>query len=123
MMSIDSLRQQLPGLSERIQGRLLSGSDEMAPHLIDWRKRMRGHALAVVMPENSESVAAVIRWCVYLPEPESEFVVGRPELFDPDVDAFLCLVEGTQDGDLLFETPGAASGATIHHRTGEENGG
>ena len=60
---------------------------------------------------------------VYLPEPESEFVVGRPELFDPDVDAFLCLVEGTQDGDLLFETPGAASGATIHHRTGEENGG
>ena len=64
MMSIDSLRQQLPGLSERIQGRLLSGSDEMAPHLIDWRKRMRGHALAVVMPENSESVAAVIRWCV-----------------------------------------------------------
>ncbi|NCV89807.1 MAG: FAD-binding oxidoreductase, partial [Betaproteobacteria bacterium] len=38
--------------------------EDMAPHLIDWRKRMRGYALAVVMPENTESVAAVVRWCV-----------------------------------------------------------
>jgi FAD/FMN-containing dehydrogenase len=64
MMSMESLRQQLPSLSERIQGRVLTAIDDMAPHLIDWRKRMRGHALAVVMPETTESVAAVIRWCL-----------------------------------------------------------
>jgi hypothetical protein len=50
-----------------------------------------------------------------LPEPEFEFVVGRPELLEFDVDAFLFLVERTEDGNLLFKAKGATSGTTIHN--------
>jgi len=63
-MELDSLRQQVPVLAQRIQGRVLTAVEDTAPHLIDWRKRIRGHALAVVMPEDTESVATVLRWCV-----------------------------------------------------------
>ncbi|NCV24784.1 MAG: FAD-binding oxidoreductase, partial [Betaproteobacteria bacterium] len=61
---MESLREQLPVFVQEIQASVLTAPEDMAPHLIDWRKRMRGYALAVVMPENTESVAAVVRWCV-----------------------------------------------------------
>jgi FAD/FMN-containing dehydrogenase len=36
----------------------------MAPFLTDWRKRWTGSALAVVQPDTTADVAAVVRWCV-----------------------------------------------------------
>jgi len=63
-MDLKGLQQQLPALAQRMQGRVLTAVEEMAPHLLDWRKRIRGQALAVVMPENTESVATVLRWCL-----------------------------------------------------------
>lgn len=53
----------LAELAGQMQGRILSDPQDMAPHLLDWRKRMRGAALAVVMPDDTASVAAVVRWC------------------------------------------------------------
>lgn len=40
---------------------------------------------------------------IHLPEPEHEFVAGGPELQYADIDALLFVVEGTEDGNLLFE--------------------
>lgn len=48
-------------------------------------------------------------------ESESELVVGRPELQHIDVDAFLFLVERTEDGDLLFAKESKASSTAIHY--------
>lgn len=42
-------------------------------------------------------------WCLYLSEPESEFVAGRTELRKFDINAFLFVVKGAEDGYLLFE--------------------
>jgi len=53
----------LAELAGRIRGRILSDAQEMAPHLLDWRKRMRGEAVAVLMPDDTASVAEVVRWC------------------------------------------------------------
>jgi FAD/FMN-containing dehydrogenase len=56
MVSLDALR-------ASFQGRLLGEAAEMAPHLLDWRRRWRGRALAVAMPDSALDVAAVVRWC------------------------------------------------------------
>ena len=42
---------------------VLTSLDDMAPHLIDWRRRYRGAACCVVRPGNAEEVAAVVRTC------------------------------------------------------------
>ena len=51
---------------------------------------------------------------VYLPEPEHEFVAGRPQLQELDVNAFPFLEKGIEDGYLLLATQGKAPGTTIH---------
>lgn len=48
---------------------LLTGADEMAPSLTDWRGRRRGRALAVVAPASTEEVAAVVRICAAQGQP------------------------------------------------------
>ncbi len=53
----------LAGLREAFSGRLLTEPAEMAPFLLDWRKRYRGGARAVVQPDSTADVAAVVRWC------------------------------------------------------------
>jgi len=50
-------------LRRAFRGGLLTGADDVAPHLIDWRKTWRGVAIGVAMPESVEDVAAVVRWC------------------------------------------------------------
>ena len=45
-------------------GRLLTDADDTAPFRIDWRKTWRGIALAVVQPDTTEDVAAIVRWCI-----------------------------------------------------------
>ena len=50
-------------LSGRFAGRLLTSADDMAPFLTDWRRRWRGRAWAVAMPETAQDVAAVLGWC------------------------------------------------------------
>lgn len=54
---IDSLR-------GSFQGRLLHAEDDVKPFLSDFRKRWTGTTLAVVQPDSTEDVAAVVRWCV-----------------------------------------------------------
>jgi len=54
----------LSTLRAAFQGRLIDSASEMAPFLIDWRKRWQGRALAVVQPDTAADVAAVLRWCV-----------------------------------------------------------
>lgn len=51
-------------LAASFAGRLITGADELAPFLIDWRKRYTGKALAVAMPDTPADVQAVVRWCV-----------------------------------------------------------
>jgi FAD/FMN-containing dehydrogenase len=40
---------------------VLTDAHDMAPFLTDWRKRYRGQACAVLLPANTEEVAAVVR--------------------------------------------------------------
>ncbi len=50
-------------LRAAFSGRLLTSPDEMAPFLLDYRKRWRGDALAVAQPDSAQDVAGVVRWC------------------------------------------------------------
>ena len=50
------------GLEGTFSGRLITDPKDMAPFLIDWRGLWRGDALAVVQPDNTADVAAVMRW-------------------------------------------------------------
>jgi FAD/FMN-containing dehydrogenase len=42
---------------------LLTAEADLEPHLVDWRRRLRGEALAVVLPRNTGQVAEVVRLC------------------------------------------------------------
>src|SRR5215210_1870736 len=42
---------------------VIDDPSEMQPHLVDWRKRHEGRALAVVLPASTEAVAAVVALC------------------------------------------------------------
>lgn len=42
---------------------VLTGADDMAPFISDWRGRYGGEALAVVLPGSTEEVSAVVRAC------------------------------------------------------------
>jgi FAD/FMN-containing dehydrogenase len=55
--------EQLAQLQQSFSGRLLTGAEEMAPFLLDWRKRWQGKALAVAQPDTAADVAQVVRWC------------------------------------------------------------
>jgi FAD/FMN-containing dehydrogenase len=44
-------------------GRVLLDPADMAPFLLDWRKRYQGRARAVVQPASSAEVATLVRWC------------------------------------------------------------
>ena len=50
-------------LRAAFSGKLLTATEEMAPYLLDWRKRYQGAALAVAEPDTTADVAAVVRWC------------------------------------------------------------
>ena len=49
----------------RIVGRdaCITDPDTLEPHVTEWRDRYRGKALAMVMPDSTEQVAAVVRAC------------------------------------------------------------
>ncbi|MCC7059219.1 MAG: FAD-binding oxidoreductase [Burkholderiaceae bacterium] len=53
----------LESLRRQFAGRLLTEPADLEPFLVDWRRRYVGHAMAVAMPESTEDVAAVVRWC------------------------------------------------------------
>ena len=53
----------LSTLRSAFQGRLHTEAADMAPHLVDWRGKWTGQALAVAQPDRTEDVAAVMRWC------------------------------------------------------------
>ncbi len=53
----------LTTLRAAFQGRLHTEADEMAPYLVDWRRKWQGQALAVARPDGTADVAAVMRWC------------------------------------------------------------
>jgi len=53
----------LQSLASAFQGRLLTSRDDLAPFLVDWRGKWRGHAIAVAQPNTTQDVAAVVRWC------------------------------------------------------------
>lgn len=42
---------------------ILTQDEDKAPYLTDWRKRFTGKALAVLLPSNSNEVAAIVRLC------------------------------------------------------------
>ena len=44
-------------------GNVLTAADDMAPHLVDWRRRYHGAARCVVRPASTEEVSAVVRVC------------------------------------------------------------
>lgn len=54
----------LPSLRGAFRGRLLERPDEMTPFVRDYRQRWGGPALAVALPDSTDDVAAVVRWCV-----------------------------------------------------------
>ena len=53
---------QTPALPEGI-GRVLTDAQDMAPFLLDWRKRHQGRARAVVQPGSAAEVARLVSWC------------------------------------------------------------
>src|SRR5687767_11134060 len=57
------MHEQLTGLRAAFAGRLLTDAADSAPFLVDWRGEWRGAALAVVQPESTADVAAVVQWC------------------------------------------------------------
>ena len=57
------MRATLDDLRVSFSGRLLTDAAEMEPFLVDWRGQWRGAALAIVQPDTTEDVAAVVRWC------------------------------------------------------------
>ena len=50
-------------LKSGFKGRLLTEPADMAAYLTDWRGKWTGRAIAVAQPDNTEGVAAVLRWC------------------------------------------------------------
>ena len=58
-----SILPDLESLRQRFHGRLITEAAELAPFLIDWRRRYVGRALAAALPDTTEDVAAVVRWC------------------------------------------------------------
>ena len=54
---------ELGSLRDCFAGRLLTGENETAPFLTDWRGRWHGRALAVVQPDTAADVASVVAWC------------------------------------------------------------
>jgi FAD/FMN-containing dehydrogenase len=53
----------LESLRRGFRGRLVTDAADLAPFLIDWRRRYVGRALAAALPDTAEDVAAVVRWC------------------------------------------------------------
>ena len=64
MSSSTSSHAFLASLRAAFSGRMVSDPAEMAPWLRDYRQRWGGPALAVVQPDSTADVAAVVRWCV-----------------------------------------------------------
>ena len=50
-------------LANSFSGRLITDAADMEPFTTDWRKRWVGKALAVALPDSTEDVAKVVRWC------------------------------------------------------------
>ena len=50
-------------LRSRFRGHLLADAADIEPFLVDWRRRYFGRALAVALPESTDDVAAIVRWC------------------------------------------------------------
>jgi len=46
-----------------LKGHLLTEPGDTEPYLTDWRKRYRGRAIGVALPENTEEVAALVQLC------------------------------------------------------------
>jgi FAD/FMN-containing dehydrogenase len=53
----------LASLRTIFAGRLLTAPEDIAPFLTDWRKTWTGVAHAVALPDRTEDVAAIVRWC------------------------------------------------------------
>ncbi|MFK8843554.1 FAD-binding oxidoreductase, partial [Escherichia coli] len=53
----------LQDLRAAFSGRLLTDPADKAPYLLDYRKRWMGAALAVALPDTTEDVARIVRWC------------------------------------------------------------
>jgi FAD/FMN-containing dehydrogenase len=61
---IESERMRLAeSLGVAYQGKLLTEATDMAPFLLDWRKRYQGKAIAVAQPASAHEVAQVVKWC------------------------------------------------------------
>ena len=58
-----------------------------------------------------------------MPEPEFEFVDRGPELQHVNIYAFLCVVQRTQNGHLLFAQESETPGTTVHDRADESKRG
>ena len=54
----------LASLRAAFSGRMVSDPAGMASWLRDYRQRWSGPTLAVVQPDSTADVAAVVRWCV-----------------------------------------------------------
>jgi len=44
---------------------IVTAQADMEPHLIDWRRRHRGNALAIVFPQTIEATACVVKLCYH----------------------------------------------------------
>jgi FAD/FMN-containing dehydrogenase len=53
----------LSTLRTAFSGRLHTAAADMAPFLTDWRGKWTGRALAVALPDTTQDVAGVLRWC------------------------------------------------------------
>jgi FAD/FMN-containing dehydrogenase len=45
------------------EAHVLTATQDMAPYLVDWRRRYTGAAQAIVLPETATQVAQLVGWC------------------------------------------------------------
>jgi FAD/FMN-containing dehydrogenase len=112
----------ITSLAQRFSGRTLTAADDMAPFLIDWRRRWQGRALAVVQPDSAEDVARIVRWCAerelpIVPQGGNTSLSGAsvPDTSGRAVVLSLTRLNRVRAVDVLNDTMTLEAGVTLAH--------
>jgi FAD/FMN-containing dehydrogenase len=110
----------LESLRAAFAGRLLTGEQDTAPFLTDWRRKWTGHTLAVVQPDTAVDVARVLKWCTdnrisAVPQGGNTGLSGgaTPDLRGKSVVISLTRLNRVLDVDIANNTMDVEAGVTL----------
>ena len=97
---------------------VLTDADLVAPHVVDWTGRFRGHAPAVVRPGSVDEVAAIVRWArrrgvALVPQGGNTGLVGGSVPLDGEVVVSLRRLAGIGEVDVRAMRIRVDAGTTI----------